>query len=147
MKHYRKSSHVVYDLKIHVAWITKYRKPVLTREMRLRLRELIRQTCAAMDVQIESGHVARDHIHLLLSIPPQMSVSQVMKRVKGRSSRKLQMEFGELKRHYWGQHLWARGYYAVSTGNVTEEMIRQYIETHDRRSPMEDDDNFGIADP
>ena len=146
MKNYRKSSHAVFDLKVHVAWITKYRKPVLTREIRLRLRDLIRQTCAAMDVRIESGHVAKDHIHLLLSIPPQMSVSQVMKRIKGRSSRMMQTEFAELKRHYWGKHLWARGYYAVSTGNVTEEMIKKYIEAHDKRSPMEDDDNFGIGD-
>ena len=58
----------------------------------------------------------------------------------------MQTEFAELKRHYWGKHLWARGYYAVSTGNVTEEMIKKYIEAHDKRSPMEDDDNFGIGD-
>ena len=146
MKSYRKTWHAVYDLKYHVAWITKYRKPVLTREMQIRLRELIRQTCTTMDVRIESGHVARDHIHLLVSVPPYISVSQLMKRIKGSSSRKLQMEFGELKRHYWGRHLWARGYYAVSTGNVTEEMVKQYIESHGERLPSDDDENFRLTD-
>ena len=73
---------IVLEVKYHVAWITKYRKPVLTREMQIRLRELIRQTCTTMDVRIESGHVARDHIHLLVSVPPYISVSQLMKRIK-----------------------------------------------------------------
>jgi REP element-mobilizing transposase RayT len=93
---YRKTSHAVYDLKYHLVWITKYRKKVLSGQVAIRLRELIRQTCATLDVYIESGHVAVDHVHLLVSVPPQVSVSDLMQRLKGQSRRKMLEEFGEL---------------------------------------------------
>ena len=126
---YRKTSHAVYDLKYHLVWITKYRKPILRGEIALRLRELIRQTCATLDVYIEKGHIATDHLHLLVSVPPHVSVSDLMQRLKGRSSRLMLQEFGELRRQFWGKHLWARGYFAASSGNVTDEIIKQYIES------------------
>ena len=141
---YRKTSHSVYDLKYHVVWITKYRKPVLSGEVAKRLRELVRQTCAAVDVYILSGHVAIDHVHLLVSVPPQVSVSSLMQRIKGRSSRKLLEEFDELSRQFWGRHLWARGYFAASSGNVTDEVIKQYIESQGEEPPT-DDDSFNIG--
>jgi putative transposase len=130
VKAYRKTSHGVYDLKYHVVWITKYRRPILRGEVALRARDLIRQTCDALDIVIETGHVSRDHVHLLLSIPPQVSVSEAVRRMKGRSSRLLLQEYAELRRVYWGRHLWARGFFAVSTGNVTEDMVREYIDRH-----------------
>jgi len=142
---YRKTAHSVYDLKYHVVWITKYRKPVLRGEVALRLRELIRQTCASLEVYIISGHVSADHVHLLLSVPSHLAVSELVQRLKGRSSRRLLEEFGELSRQYWGRHLWARGYFAVSTGNVTDEVIRQYIESHGEMPP-EDDEHFNIGE-
>jgi putative transposase len=129
----------------HLVWITKYRKPVLNGEVAKRLCELVKQTCAAMDVYIMSGHVAVDHVHLLVSVPPSIAVSELMKRVKGRSSRRLLEEFGELSRQFWGRHLWARGYFAASSGNVTDEVIREYIEAQGR-APETDDDNFKIGD-
>ena len=141
---YRKTAHSVYDLKYHLVWITKYRKPVLQGQIALRVRELIRQTCATMEVYIVSGHVSADHVHLLVSVPPNIAVSALVQRLKGRSSRRLLEEFGELSRQYWGQHLWARGYFAVSTGNVTDEIIRQYIESHGDLPP-DDDGNFNIG--
>ncbi len=76
---YRKTSHAIYDLKYHLVWITKYRKSVLRGEIGLRLRELIRQTCAELDVYIEKGHVATDHVHLLVSVPPKFSISELCK--------------------------------------------------------------------
>ena len=140
---YRKTAHSVYDLKYHIVWVTKYRKPVLRGEIAMRVRELIRQTCATLDVYILSGHVSSDHIHLLVSIPPNLAVSDLVQRLKGRTSRRMQEEFGELKRQYWGRHMWARGYFAVSTGNVTDEIIKQYIELH-KDMPTQDDGNFQI---
>ena len=137
---YRKTSHAVYDLKYHVVWITKYRKPILRGEIGKRLRELIRQTCETLDVDIEKGHSAPDHIHLLVSVPPNVSVSDLMQRVKGRSSRKMLDEFGELRKQFWGQHLWARGYFAASSGNVTDEIIKQYIESQGEDFPSDDKD-------
>ena len=142
---YRKTSHAVYDLKYHLVWITKYRKPVLRGEVAKRLRELVRQTCATLEVYILSGHVATDHVHLLVSVPPQMSVSDLMQRIKGRSSRKMLQEFSELNRQLWGRHIWARGYFAASSGNVTDEVIKQYIESQGQEPPTEED-GFNIGE-
>ena len=142
---YRKTSHAVYDLKYHLVWITKYRKPVLRGEIAKRLRELVQQTCETLEVYIEKGHIATDHVHLLVSVPPQVSVSDLLQRLKGRSSRKMLDEFGELKKQFWGQHLWARGYFAASSGNVTDEIIKQYIEAQGENLPTEDTD-FRIGD-
>ena len=98
-------------------------------EIGIRLRELIRQTCQTLYVYIEKGHIAPDHIHLLVSVPPYVSVSDLLQRFKGRSSRRMLQEFGELRRQFWGRHFWARGYFAASSGNVTDEIIKQYIES------------------
>ena len=143
---YRKTAHSVYDLKYHLVWITKYRKPVLRGQVALRLRELVKQTCTALDVYIDSGHVSVDHVHLLVSVPPTLSVSQLMQRIKGRSSRKLLQEFNELRRQFWGQHLWARGYFAASSGNVTDDVIRQYIESQGEHPTPDDNEHFGIGE-
>lgn len=142
---YRKTSHSVYDLKYHLVWITKYRKAVLRGEIGRRVREIIRQTCAELDVQILSGVIQPDHIHLLVSVPPTLSVSQLMQRLKGRSSRKMLQEYTELRRQFWGRHFWARGYFAASSGNVTDEVIKQYIESQGEKL-LDDQDNFQVAD-
>ena len=143
---YRKTSHSVYDLKYHIVWITKYRRPVLQGEIAVRVRELIRQTCATLDVYIVSGHVSMDHVHLLVSVPPKVSVSELVKRLKGRSSRRMLDEYNELRRQFWGRHLWARGYFAASTGNVTDEIIKQYIESQEHGDER-GDDNFRLGSP
>ncbi len=145
MEHYRKTSHAVYDLKFHMVWITKYRKPVLHGEVAVRLRDLLRETCKAMDVDIIKGHVSKDHVHILASVPPHVSVSTLLKRLKGRSSRKLLSEYRTLARQFWGRHLWARGYFVASSGNVTDDVIAQYIEMQDKMERGRDDD-FQIGD-
>jgi len=130
MRAYLHRGHTVTDIKYHFVWVTKYRYPVLTREVGLRVRELVRETCEARGVTIVTGVVSKDHVHVLAMCPPHLAPAQEMKWVKGRSSRKLQMEFAHLRRRYWGQHLWARGYYCASTGSVTEEMIQAYVDQH-----------------
>ena len=143
---YRKTAHSVYDLKYHVVWITKYRKPILRGEVAKRLRELLRKECEKLDIYILTGHVAKDHVHLLVSVPPHVAVSKMMQQLKGASSRKMLQEFGELSRQFWGRYLWARGYFAVSSGNVTDEIIKQYIESQGKEPPTDDDENFRIGD-
>ena len=140
MKNYRKTSHSVYDIKYHFVWITKYRKPVLHGDVAIRLRELIREICKAMDIEIVKGHVSKDHVHLLLSVPPYISASEVMKRIKGKTSRKLLSESRMLSKKFWGRHLWARGYFAATSGNVTDEVILQYIELQAVQERDRDDD-------
>jgi len=142
---YRKTSHSVYDIKYHVVWITKYRKKVLKGQVGLRLRELVRQICKANDVYIVSGNIQPEHVHLLVSVPPHLSVSKLMQLVKGRTSRKLLQEFEGINRQFWGRHLWVRGYFVASTGNVTDEVIKQYIESQGKEPP-EDSDNFNVSE-
>jgi putative transposase len=141
-KEYRLGSHTVYDIKYHVVWVTKYRYKVLSGEVALRARDIIRQVCMSREIKILKGHVSRDHVHLLVSCPPALSVSQMMQYVKGKSSHILQQEFGELKRRYWGQHLWARGYFCASSGTVTDAMIKAYIEQQD----VPPQDGFTVTD-
>ena len=129
---YRKGPHAVYDIQYHFVWVTKYRYQVLKGEIALRARDLIRQTCEARNITILTGHVSRDHIHLHVSCPPELSPSKIAQYVKGRSSRMLQQEFPHLHKRYWGKHLWARGYFCASVGKVTEKMIAAYIEHQER---------------
>ena len=131
MENYRKSAHCTYDIKYHLVWITKYRKPVITGQIAIRARELIRMICQSNEVEILAGHVGSDHIHLLVSVPPHLSASKLVQYIKGNTSRKLQMEYKELNKQFWGQHLWARGYFVASSGNVTDEIIAQYIKDQD----------------
>ena len=141
---YRKTAYSVYDLKYHIVCITKYRKPILHDAIGLRVRELIQQTCASLDVYIEKGHVAKDHVHLLVSVPPNIAVSELVQRLKGRSSRLMLQEFGELKKAYWGQHLWARGYFVASTGNVTDAIIAEYIEKQGQQDLDAGEQDFSV---
>ncbi len=125
---YRKGSHSLYDLKYHVVFCTKYRYRVLTGQVATRTRDLIREICSSNYIDIIRGNISPDHIHLLISAPGHMGVSAIVQYIKGKSSRKLQQEFEELRRRYWGQHLWARGYFAITVGDVNAEDIQKYIE-------------------
>ena len=127
---YRKGSHSIFSIQLHIVWITKYRYKVLSGDIAVRTRDLIRRICSEQGAEILSGTVSADHVHLLLSIDPSISVSTLVKFLKGKTSHALQMQFDSLRKRYWGQHLWARGYFAVSVGNVTDEVVRQYIEHH-----------------
>ena len=131
MEGYNKGSHTVYDIKYHIIWVTKYRYKVLSKNIAIRLRELIRQGCEARGITIVQGSIGKDHVHLLLSCSPNICPSKLVQYLKGRSSRLVQEEFSELKKRYWGQHLWARGYFCATVGSVTEETIRRYIESQD----------------
>ncbi len=127
---YRRTAHTVYDAKYHLVWTTKYRYRVLEAKIARRTRDLIREICQQLDVQIVKGHLSPDHVHMLVSVPPHLSVSRLMQHIKGKSSRKMQLEFKELKQRYWGKHIWARGYFCATTGVVTEDQIKHYIEHH-----------------
>jgi putative transposase len=139
---YKHGAHSIYDLKYHVVFCAKYRYRILTGEVGERTRALIREICQANYVDIVSGSMSPDHIHLLLSIPPSISLSKIVQYIKGKSSRKLLMEFEHLRKRYWGQHLWARGYFAVTVGNVNSEDIQKYIEN---QATHHKEDNFKIS--
>lgn len=135
---YRRGSHSLYDLKYHVVFCTKYRFRVLTGEVSTRTRELIREVCAANYIDIVSGSMSPDHVHLLLSVPPSISLSKAIQYIKGKSSRKLFQEFAHLQKRYWSQHLWAWGYFAVTVGNVNQEEVQRYLEQQEAHHRKDD---------
>ena len=137
MQNVRKGSHSIHQLHVHLVWSTKYRYEVLRGDIQLRCRDLIRQTCDSLDIQILKGVVSKDHVHLHLSYPPKLSISDILKRLKGRSAKIMLMEYSELKKRYWGGHLWGIGYGAWSTGNITDEMIQEYL-NHHKEGPNSD---------
>jgi putative transposase len=143
VRHYRLGAHTKSDLKVHVVWIPKYRKPVLIGDLALRVRDIIRQIASEHELEILSGKVARDHVHVFLSYRATQNVAQIMQWLKGISSRVLLQEFPRLRKQFWGRHFWARGYLAVSSGTITDEMIKEYIEEQEGE-PMADDSRFPI---
>ena len=143
MRHYRLGAHTKTDLKVHVVFIPKYRKPVLTGDVAVRVRDLLRRIASEHELEIISGKVARDHVHVFLSHRPTQPVSQIVQRLKGISSRVLLQEFPRLRKQFWGRHFWARGYLAVSSGTITDDMIRQYIDEQ-QGEQIADDSRFPI---
>jgi putative transposase len=124
MKQLRSGSHSVHKLEVHLVWSTKYRYQVLTGEVQVRCRDLLRQPCNALDGQILKGVVSKDQLHLPVSYPPSVSLSELMRRLKGRSAKLLLQEFPELKRRYWGGHFWGIGYGAWRVGHITDELLQ-----------------------
>ena len=137
MKEQRIGSHTITRMSVHIVWVTKYRYPVLVGEVQQRARTLIIQVCDTEDVRILKGVVGKDHVHMHVEYPPKLSVSDFVKRTKGRTSRMLQLEFPHLRKRYWGKHFWAVGYGAWSTGNMTEKLVEDYLEHH--RDPSNND--------
>ena len=107
-----------------------------------RVRELLRGICKSNEVEILSGHVSQDHVHLFVSVPPHLAVSKLVQYLKGKSSYKLLQEFKSLSKMFWGRHLWARGYFVATSGNITDEVIMEYIKNQDLES---DDDKFTVT--
>ena len=143
MRRYRLGAHTKTDLKVHLVWIPKYRKRVLIGEVAVRARDVLRQIAMEHEIEIITGKVSVDHVHMFVSYRPTQNVSKVVQWLKGISSRILLSEFSHLRRQFWGRHLWARGYLAVSSGNITDEMIQKYIEEQEGE-PVVDDSRFQI---
>ena len=98
--------------------------------MRYRIRDITRQICDQLGVTIIKGVLSDNHVHMFVEIPPKVPVSDFLRRVKGCTSRRIQQEFPDIKKRYWGQRFWARGYFCTTSGNVTDDVILQYIENH-----------------
>ena len=139
-------AHTKHDLKVHLVWVPKYRKKVLSGAVAVRVRDLLRQIAMEHELEIISGKVARDHVHLFIGYRPTQQISQMVQWLKGISSRMLLQEFPHLRKRFWGRHVWARGYLAVSSGRITDEMVQQYIEEQEGE-PILDDSRFPIDEP
>ena len=126
----RHGSHTVSRLTVHIVWVTKYRFHVLEGDIQQRCRALLIQICNAEDIRILKGVVSKDHVHMHIEYACKQNVSDIVKRLKGLTSRKLQQEFPKLHYRYWGRHFWAIGYGAWSTGNITDQMVQDYLDHH-----------------
>ena len=127
---YNTGCHTKFHHRYHIVWVPKYRYKVLRGAIRERVRDIARQVCKELGVGIVSGVLSNDHVHMFVEIPPHIAVSQFVQRVKGRTSRKIQQEFPDLKKRYWGCHFWARGYFCTTSGNITDDIILEYLKLH-----------------
>ena len=127
---YDKGKHCVFYHRYHLVWSTKYRYKLLRGDLQVRVRDIVRQVCAENGVEILKGVVSSDHVHVFVSIPPKLAVSDLMRKIKGRTAFKLFREFPKLKKRYWGRHFWGRGYFSTTNGAITEDVVLQYLERH-----------------
>ncbi|WP_208344374.1 IS200/IS605 family transposase [Aetokthonos hydrillicola] len=144
MRGYEHGNHTVYHHHFHIVWITKYRYKVLTHEIKQRVRTIVAGVAEEMGVKIVNGVVSSDHVHVFVSIPPHIAVSEFVKIAKGRSSRKIQQEFPQLRKTYWGRHFWGRGYFSATSGNVTDDIINEYINKHSDANQPQDTSNIRL---
>jgi putative transposase len=142
MENYKKASHTVWDCNYPLVWTTKYRYQVLAGGVGQGCRELLREIAQSKEMTVYAGSINRDHVHVLIGIPPNLSASKAVQYLKGRSSHKLLLEYSKLRKRYWGQHLWARGYWVATSGNVTDEVWKEYIKN---QTPPEPDDDFHVV--
>ena len=127
---YDTGKHCVYYHRYHLVWATKYRYKVLQGAIQRRVREICLQVCAENGVEIIHGVLSSDHVHMFVSVPPKLAISDLMRLMKGRSSHKVQREFPQLKKRYWGRHFWGRGYFSTTNGAITQDVVLQYLEKH-----------------
>ena len=128
---YRRGAHTVLELQYHFVWNTKYGYPVLQGDIGLRTREVLREICTEKEITVVRGNVRANHIHMLVSAPSHLSPAKIAQYLKGKSAYRLFKDFPDLKKRYWGSHLWSRGYFCSTIGAVTEEMIKRYIENQE----------------
>ena len=136
-------SYTKWKCQYHIVFIPKYRKKILFGKVRLDVRDIIKTLCEYKHMEIIEGAVCVDHIHLCVSIPPKMSVSNFMGYLKGKSALMLYDKHPELESK-WNKSLWARGYYVATVGNITEETIKKYIQEQYEESRKEESEGAAL---
>jgi putative transposase len=134
MSDYRHGSHTVFSMHLHIVWITKYRHKVLRGEVAEWVRAIVREACRKLRVAMLQGPIAADHGPVMLSLPPQVTIRRLIQQLKGKSSSRLLAAFPHLRKRFWGRHVWARGSFCRSSGNVTDDIIKAYIEQQSHES-------------
>ena len=132
-RQFKKLAHSLYECKYHIVFCPKYRYKILEGEVREYVTQQIYRLCDQKDgVEVLEVNVQAEHVHVVLSIPPKYAVSDMMGFLKGKLALRLFDKFPELRKRYWGQHVWSRGY-CVSTVGLDEERIRKYVKWQDKK--------------
>ena len=140
MGRYRKLSHVIYKCEYHIVFVPKYRYKILEGAIKEFLEEEIKKLCEWKDVIIEEMNIQKDHIHMVVSIPPKNSISEFMGFLKGKLAIKLFKSYPWMKKKpYWGNHFWARGYF-VSTIGIDEELIKRYVRYQEKEERKQENE-------
>jgi len=121
---YNTGKHCVFYHRYHIVWSTKYRYKVLTGDLRLRVRDICRQVCSENEVDILRGVLSSDHVHMFVSVPPKLAIADLVRKMKGRSSYRVQREFPQIRKRYWGCRFWGRGYFSTTSGAITEDIVK-----------------------
>ena len=137
-------AHTKWNCKYHIVFAPKYRRKVFFEEKRVEIREILRELCKWKGVDIIEGEICPDHVHLLLSIPPKLSVSGLMGYLKGKSSLMIFQKFGNMKFAYRNREFWCKGYYVDTVGKDTAA-IKKYIE--DQLKADKESDQLSFFDP
>lgn len=125
----RRGRHVVYNIHIHLVFVTKYRGKVFTKEILNELNSILSQVCQDFDAELVEFNGEQDHVHLLVNYPPKVSVSSLVNSLKGVSSRMIRKNnYPSIDRQLWGNALWSPSYFASSCGGASIDIIREYIE-------------------
>ena len=136
-------SHTKWKCQYHIVFIPKYRKKQLYGQIKQDVREIIGTLCKYKDVEIVSGAVCIDHVHLCVAIPPKISISSFMGYLKGKSTLMIYDRHPELQSK-WNKAFWARGYYVETIGNITEAAVKKYIEEQSEESRKEDSNSTAL---
>lgn len=139
MSKYKKLSHVIYKFDYHIVWVPKYRLRILKGLIKELVEKDIHSLFEWKSCEVQELNIQEDHIHLLVSVPPKVSISKLMGVLKGKIAIKLFKSYPKLKQKpYWGNHFWARGYF-VSTLELDEEMIRKYVKHQEKEERIVED--------
>ena len=125
---YRAGRHCVFNLHVHLVFVTKYRKNIFSKAILSSMKELFEKVCKDFETELVEMDGERDHVHLLLSYPPKIAVAKLVNSLKGVSSRRLKQIHPEILQYYWKGALWSPSYFAGSCGGAPIEIVRQYIE-------------------
>lgn len=127
----KRTKHAVYDIKYHFVWIPKYRKDILTGEIKNRIAQLFKEISRVYEFEIDTMEIMEDHVHIFLSAPPKYGPSKIVEIMKSQSAKVIFKEFPQLKKQLWGGEFWSDGYFVRTVGDkVTAEIIRRYIQYH-----------------
>lgn len=124
----RSGRHCVFNMHAHLVFVTKYRKRIFSKKILKRLSEIFSSVCNDFESTLEEVKGEKDHVHLLITYPPKVSISKLVNSLKGVSSRRLREEFPELWRYYWKGQFWSPSYFAGSCGGAPLDVIQKYIE-------------------